>query len=163
MVRVALAALGLAALWLFMSGLFKPLLLAFGVISVAMAIWVLWRMENADGERLAYVTHPIRTAFYAIWLLGEIIKANFAVIKLILSPEMRLNQRIFDVPATQKYDLTSVIFANSITLTPGTITVATEQDHFLVHAVNYHDEDDAALADMDRRVTRLETSAGESS
>ncbi|MFT5006667.1 MAG: multicomponent Na+:H+ antiporter subunit E, partial [Paracoccaceae bacterium] len=54
-------------------------------------------------------------------------------------------------------DLGQVIFANSITLTPGTISVESEDGHFLVHAVNYSADDNLALADMDHRVGRIES------
>jgi multicomponent Na+:H+ antiporter subunit E len=63
---------------------------------------------------------------------------------------------MFSIPYTQKTDLGQVIFASSITLTPGTITVETEPGHFLIHAVAFTSDDKAALADMDRRVTATE-------
>ena len=69
---------------------------------------------------------------------------------------MPLRQHLFAVPHTQKTDLGQVIFANSITLTPGTISVETETGHFLVHAVSYSADDDAALAEMGRRVAATE-------
>jgi multicomponent Na+:H+ antiporter subunit E len=55
--------------------------------------------------------------------------------------------------------LAQVVFSNSITLTPGTISVETEQDHFLVHALSYDPRDDVELAEMDRRVSAIESEA----
>ena len=86
----------------------------------------------------------------------EIAKANWAVTKLILAPKIHLRQHMFPVRYTQISDLGQVIFANSITLTPGTISVECEQGHFLVHAVDYSADDNLALADMDHRISRTE-------
>ena len=69
---------------------------------------------------------------------------------------MGINQNMFKVPFSQKSDLGQAIFANTITLTPGTITVEVEGDHFLVHGLSYSLDDHAALADMDRRVSKTE-------
>jgi multicomponent Na+:H+ antiporter subunit E len=66
---------------------------------------------------------------------------------------------MFVVPYTQRSDLAQVVFSNSITLTPGTISVETEQEHFLVHALSYGPSDDVDLAQMDRRVSGIESEA----
>lgn len=162
MKRVVMA-LGMMALWLLMSGIYKPMLIGFGVASVALVIWVLARMDKADGDQLHWHLKPLAFIGYVIWLLGEIAKANWAVTRIILSPGLRQRQHLFVVPVTQKTDIAQVIFANSITLTPGTITIETEPGRFtetgrfLAHALNYSEDDPAALADMDRRVSACET------
>ncbi len=53
-------------------------------------------------------------------------------------------------------EVAQTVFGNSITLTPGTITVEAEDDFFWVHAVGYDESDHAALAEMDARVTATE-------
>ncbi len=155
-VRRLFAFSGLLALWLLMSGLFSPLLISFGVFSSAVALAIARRMDRVDGESLVQGLAPLSLAGYLAWLMVEIARANWAVCKVILSPGMPIRQRLFPVAFSQKTDLGQVVFANSITLTPGTITVETERDHFLVHALAYAPQDDAALADMDRRVSRIE-------
>lgn len=158
--RFIIATAGLAILWLLMSGLFdKPLILAFGAISVLLSVFVGIRMDQADGERLAYPLKPLAVVHYFFWLMVEIAKSNWAVTKLILSGREPENQKLFMVPATQKSDIGQVVFANSITLTPGTITVETEHDQFIVHALDFSDGDMAALAEMDARVSAIETQA----
>ena len=157
MVRMIGAALGLSALWLLMSGLFIPLILCFGIVSVIVAVWVFERMDATDESRLEFSVNFFRLTMYLPWLLVEIAKANWQVTKIILSPKMPIRQKLFKVKISQSSDIAQVVFANSITLTPGTITVETEHDHFLVHAVAYNDSDIEALADMDRRVTQTET------
>jgi multicomponent Na+:H+ antiporter subunit E len=146
----------LFVLWLLMSGIFKPLVIGFGVGSVIVAIFVIRRMDAQDGDRVELRLSPLQTAKYLMWLMREIAKANWAVTKIILSRDMAIRQHLFTVPYTQKTDLAQVMFANSITLTPGTITVETEAGNFLVHAVAYSADDPAALADMDRRVSATE-------
>ena len=156
--RTIIAASGLIVLWLLMSGIYdKSLILIFGAISVVLAVWVGKRMDVADGEQLPFPVNPIAIFKYLLWLLVEIAKSNWAVTKVILSPKQRLRQNLFNVPVTQQSEIAQVVYANSITLTPGTITVETEDRHFLVHALSYDDSDMDALADMDQRVTRLES------
>ncbi len=150
------AALGLGALWLLMSGLFTSLLLCLGAISVLLSVWVFWRMDTADDGRLEFNLSIIPVAKYLLWLLVEIAKANWQVTKIILSSRMPIRQKLFNVKISQNSDVAQVVFANSITLTPGTITVETEPDHFLVHAVAFEESDIDALADMDRRVAQTE-------
>ena len=146
----------LFALWLLMSGIFKPLIIGFGVASVILVMIITRRMDAVDDERLELRLKPLEFVRYFIWLLVEIAKANWAVTKLVLSREMPMRQHLFRAPYTQKTDLGQVIFANSITLTPGTISVEVEDSEFLVHAVDFSDDDMAALADMDARVTSTE-------
>ena len=134
-------------------------IIGFGVGSVAIALFVVRRMDSVDEDRVALDLGPVASLTYFFWLLVEIAKANWAVTKIILSPRMPIRQHLFAVPFTQKSDLGQVVFASSITLTPGTITVETESKDFLVHALAYSTDDRAALADMDRRVTAIETVA----
>ncbi|MEZ5732334.1 MAG: Na+/H+ antiporter subunit E [Paracoccaceae bacterium] len=157
--RVIGAFVVLLGLWLLMSGIYKPLIIGFGVGSVAIALFVVRRMDSVDEDRVALDLGPVASLTYFFWLLVEIAKANWAVTKIILSPRMPIRQHLFAVPFTQKSDLGQVVFASSITLTPGTITVETESKDFLVHALAYSTDDRAALADMDRRVTAIETVA----
>lgn len=158
MLRTILTALTLFALWLLMSGVYKPLIVWLGVASSIIAVYVVRRMDNAaDTDRLEVRLKPFGIIFYWIWLMVEIAKANWVVTKIILSPKMTLNRNFFKTPYTQKTDLGQTIFANSITLTPGTISVEVEEDFFWVHAVSYSDDDIEALADMDRRVSAIES------
>lgn len=160
MLRSALTALFLFGLWLSMSGVYKPLVVGLGAASALLAVFFVRRMDDAaDEDRLAVNVHPIRTVRYVLWLLGEIAKSNIAVTKTILSPQMPIRQHFFKVPYSQKTDLGQAAFANSITLTPGTISVEVEYGYFWVHALNFSDGDMDGLADMDARVTYMEDAA----
>ncbi len=157
MLRTLLTALTLFVLWLLMSGIYKPMIIGFGVISAVISVIVVRRMDNAaDADRLEINLRVLPTIAYWFWLMVEIAKANWAVTKLILSPSMPINRHMFRIPHSQKTDLGQAIFANSITLTPGTISVEVEEGEFLIHAVGYSADDLHALADMDSRVAAIE-------
>ena len=149
-------AIGLFGLWLLLSGFYdNSLLLGFGVISCVVCVYIAARMEVVDHESVP-LQLKLGIVGYLFWLTAEIGKANWAITKVILSPRMKLQQRMINIPASQKTDVGRVTFANSITLTPGTITVETEKNGFLVHALTNDAADFAALADMGERVTAVE-------
>ena len=161
MLRTLIGATGLAILWLLMSGLWdKPLILVFGVISIALSIWIGKRIDAADGEQMRYTLRPVAAFKYILWLLLEIAKSNLAVSRIILSGKSPDRQKLFMVPVSCKSELAQVLFANSITLTPGTITVETENEQFIVHALDFGEDTMDALADMDARVAATETHGG---
>ncbi len=140
-----------------MSGVYSPLIVGFGAMSAVISVFVIHRMNVVDQDRIPLQLHPVRIVQYWLWLMGEIAKSNIAVTKAILARDMPIRQNLFKTNCSQKTELAQVIFANSITLTPGTITVETEDDHFWVHALCYSDDDPAALDDMDARVLAVET------
>ena len=156
MLRLLLAFLPLVALWLLMSGLFKPLLIGFGLFSAILSVWIMHRMEKVDGEEFHFSLSPIRLIPYTLWLLKEIAKSAINVTRIVLQSNPTFNQRLFSIPITQHSDMGQVIYANSITLTPGTITVETEPGHFLIHTLDFDVSLYDDLNDMDRRVTSLE-------
>ncbi len=145
----------LFALWLLLSGYFVPLLLSLGVISSLFVVAIAARMDVVDHEG-----HPIhlrlRVVSYWFWLLKEIVLSNFDVARRILNPGLPISPTMEKIRCSQKSDLGRVIFANSITLTPGTVSVRVTDDHILVHSISR--EGMAALAEgtMDRRVSAVE-------
>ncbi|MDH3228333.1 MAG: Na+/H+ antiporter subunit E, partial [Alphaproteobacteria bacterium] len=87
-----------------------------------------------------------------------IVKANIDVAKRVWSPSLPISPTLFLLPTSQPGALGQVIYANSITLTPGTVSVSLEDGKILVHAIAKEVGDDLATGEMDRRVTRLEAS-----
>ncbi len=146
----------LMALWLLMSGIFTPLLIGLGLISTLAVVGIARRMQLFNNDPSGTVLGPTSLISYLFWLVVMVLKADWAVLKVIFSRKMRLKQRLIRVSATQNSDIGKVVFANSITLTPGTITVETEGNHFLVHALNDEAADLVGLKEMDARVTALE-------
>ena len=155
--RSILSILALFALWLLLSGIYKPLIVWLGLASSTVAVLAVRRMDAVDGHRLSVPLRPFKLFAYLLWLLKEIAVSNIAVTKLILSAELRLNQHLFRAPNSQRSEIAAAIYANSITLTPGTVSVEIDHDVFWVHAADFSDESHVALADMDARVTEIET------
>lgn len=149
----------LFALWLLLSGIYTTMITGLGFASSLLVLIIINRMDAQDSDSFEIQLSPFRFVKYMVWLMVEIARANWAVTKTILSRDMNIRQHLFTVPYTQKTDLAQVIFANSITLTPGTITVETEDGQFLVHAVSYSEDDPAAISDMDARITACEKGA----
>ncbi len=143
------------ALWLLLSGHYVPLLLTFGVLSSILIVWIAARLDVIDHEAI-----PLQIKFgylgYLAWLSKEIAKANIDVAKLIVDPALPISPVMIRVPATQTTDVGKVIYANSITLTPGTVSVEVRDDEILVHAVTREAAEGLASGDMDRRVDAIE-------
>ena len=154
--RFTANALFLGAIWLLLSGIYKPLILCFGVASVGLVLFIAHRMNIVDDDRTSIEINPLKFLEYLFWLFVEIAKSNIKVTKIILTPSMPICQNLFEVPFSQRTDIGQVIFANSITLTPGTVSVETETGHFLVHAICYTADDMDGLAEMDSRVSATE-------
>ena len=104
---------------------------------------------------------PVQLGFkpfthYMPWLIKEIIVSNIEVTKIILAKDLKLQRNMIEVGAHQKTELGKVILANSITLTPGTVSVRMENDRILVHALSFAGAEEDLSGDMDRRVCNLE-------
>jgi len=145
----------LFGLWLLLSGFFVPLLLGLGAASVIAVVWMAHRMDVIDHEG-----HPIqltaRAFLYWPWLLKEIIKANFDVARIIVSRKMPIQPTVIQVKATQETELGQVVYANSITLTPSTVTIDIDKDMIGVHALTRDAAEGLMSGEMDRRVTNME-------
>ena len=107
-------------------------------------------MRILDEETAPYFTTP-QTLVYFRWLFGEIIKANLAVVRAVLSPGLNVSPTLVRIPTPQNTDIGKVMFANSITLTPGTVSVDVQDDHILVHALLSEMSDPADFVDMAER------------
>lgn len=145
----------LFGLWLLLSGLFTTLLLGLGVGSVIAVVWIAHRMDVIDHEG-----HPIhltaRAVFFWPWLLKKIIKANFDIARVIVSRKMPIDPTVIRVKATQETELGQVVYGNSITLTPGTVTIDIDKDIMTIHALTLDAAEGLMSGEMDRRVTNME-------
>ncbi len=153
--QYVLLGLGLAAVWFLLSGHTDTLLLSLGAASVVLCVWLSWRMDVTDRE-----SHPvlagIRYVSFWPWMAWEIFKANLDVARRILSPSLPISPTCFEVRASQKTVLGRVVYANGITLTPGTVTLDVRGDRFEVHALSEDTAGDLQEGRMDARVTRAE-------
>ncbi len=149
-------AIVLAVLWLLLSGYFdEPVLLAMGAVSVLFVVLISRRMDVIDQEG-----HPVhlslRVLLYWPWLIKEIIISSIDVSRVILQRKMPVHPSLFTVRARQKSTVGKVIFANSITLTPGTVTIAVDDEILTIHALTTAAASGWEESEMNRRVAALE-------
>ena len=144
--------------WILWSGYFKPLLLGLGLASALVCTYLALRMRKADGEgsQFKILQHVHQLATYWPWLLLEIAKSNIEVSKIILSGKMSIDPVMIRLKAGQSTEMGQVIYGNSITLTPGTITVDIDDGELLVHALTQSGAEGLHEGEMDRRITALE-------
>ncbi len=144
-------------MWLLLSGHYTGLLLGLGILSCGFVVWLARRMRIVDSEGFPFAIAG-RAIPYLGWLLKEIFVSNIKVAKVVLSPHLPISPMMFLAPASQNSDLGRAIYANSITLTPGTISVVIEGDdrHILVHALCSEMTWGAESCEMDARVKAVE-------
>lgn len=154
MVHALFLGIGLFAVWLLLSGHFEPMLIVLGLLSCLGVVFISRRMDVVDREGV-----PVHLTFgplwYWPWLVWEIVKANIDVTKRILSPTLNISPTMVRLKVSQKSDLALVIYANSITLTPGTVSVDVEPGEILVHALSHEAAEDLKGGAMDRQVTKM--------
>jgi len=154
-----LRALGLGVVllgfWLALSGHYTPMLISFGVGSSVFVVWVANRMDVVDHEGVPFHLTG-RFLVYFPWLMKEVFVANVQVAKLILHPRMPISPRIVVFHGSQITDLGRVIYANSITLTPGTITTGVEGQEYQIHALSTKDLETGEEVEMNVRCTWVE-------
>ncbi len=148
-------ALVLFGFWLFLSGHYTSLLVTLGVLSTIVCIALAKRMALVDVEG-----HPIQLLSGAVtyfpWLIGEIAKSTWDVVKIVLDPDLPISPRMLRVTASQKTRVGVNVYGNSITLTPGTITVDVHNSDLTVHALTSAGAEDLQSSAMDRRVSEME-------
>ena len=143
----------LFSLWLLMSGHYNLLIVSLGIISSAFCVYVAKRGKLIDEEGLPIFFMP-RLLNYLIWLFKEILKSNLSTAQVIING--KVEPETFTVKTSQVTDVAKVTYANSITLTPGTVTTKIQKGVFEVHALNSDFGNDVRTNEMDKKVTWLE-------
>ncbi|WP_286235478.1 Na+/H+ antiporter subunit E [Thalassotalea sediminis] len=137
--------------WLMLSGYFQPLLLSFGAISVAVVLIVIKRMDNVD-QQPKQVSTGQRILRYFLWLISEIIRSSYHVTKLIWGSSKNISPSLSKISVEKIPHNTRVLYANSITLTPGTLSVDLEGDELTVHALQKRSIDRLRKGDMENKL-----------
>lgn len=147
--RLIATAAVLALVWVLWSGHFEPLIVGFGIASVLLTIFIASRLKVIDEEGEPMGIFLVRFPIFVLWLVGQIIQANFQVARIILSPRLPIGSHLIRLRASQKTDLGRVIHANTITITPGTVSLDLRDDVILVHALDHSlaSEDDSGKND----------------
>jgi len=145
----------LAALWLVLSGHYDAFHLTLGAVSCALVAALshdLWFPDFRRGRDLAVF---FRFIAYVPWLLYQIVLANFHVAKMVLHPRMPIEPAVIEFDCRLTGDLALTTLANSITLTPGTITVDVVDGRFFVHALTKKVAADLESGEMEARVAAI--------
>lgn len=151
-----LAWAGLYAIWVILSGKFDYFHLGCGLATIGLLIWLHRGLEPFRGDGGPAI-RASRLAPYVLWLAKEMFMSAVHVAKVILRPDPQLDPRLIRFESEQPSLLNAVIFAHSITLTPGTITLDLEGDRYLVHALTPLTAQGVIEGSMARRVARLAT------
>ncbi len=147
-------AVTLAVFWLLLSGFFQTLLLIFGAISVALVVYVVARMDHVDQEQKAIDLSPGFLG-YCVWLLGQIVLSSVHVAKLVWGSPDKLAPALGQIKTGIQAEQGKVLYANSITLTPGTLSVDLVDDTITVHALQADSLQDLQQGAMQQRIAKI--------
>ena len=156
--RIAIFVL-LFATWVVFSGKFDAFHLGLGVFSSLVVTWLSQDLLFDDrkknlGNRIGEAG---RFFGYVVWLLWQIVLANLHVFKLAMTKagQEEMSPRVVTFKTKLKTDFAKFVFANSITLTPGTITIRIKGSQFMVHAISEVVAKDLLSGAMERRVVAI--------
>ncbi len=131
--RPSILLIVLAGIWCLLSGYYTGLLLSLGLASCLACCWIYHRI-SMDSSHPEIRFHPIRQLNYLGWLLVQIFKSNVQVIGAVISPG-KISPQFFKVKTGSLDEIGRVIYANSITLTPGTVSTDVGENEIQVHAL----------------------------
>ncbi|MBU2099420.1 MAG: Na+/H+ antiporter subunit E [Gammaproteobacteria bacterium] len=145
----------LVGFWLLNSGLFKPLIFTLGAISIVLVLFISSRMKVIDEEsQPLHLTRSIPA--YYLWLLKELVMSNIKVVSTIWQGNMQLQPALATIKMDHLSDMGKVIYANSISLTPGTVTTDVTENSITVHALDKSSISDIETGEMEARVRKLD-------
>ena len=155
--RQAFWSLVLFALWLLLSESFHP---AHMLVGLAAAAGVA-ALHSASRPSRPYSVRWLRALAYFPWLFREILAGGIRLCYLILHPRMPIRPKLFRCPTSLENDLAITLLGNSITLTPGTVTVEASPDELVVHAIDGDSTGEAEIRRLETRVAAVFSSRGE--
>ena len=139
--------------WALWSGIFKPLLLWLGLFSAVLSVWL--------AHRRGFFSHvfPLRAllrlpAFWW-WLLREVIKSSIDVARIVLTPSLPISPKMIELTTSEPTDVGKVILGNSITLSPGSVTIDVDGARLLVHCLTRESAQALEGMEVQRRTARL--------
>ncbi len=144
----------LVAAWLLWSGLYKPLLLALGALSVGLTLYVARRMGYLDQDTVTFHYSSGLLRFWA-WLAREIVASSMEVARVVLRRDMKLDPKVVALDASKLDRFGQALLGNSITLTPGTLTLDVHEGRLLVHALTPEGATALEQGEMQRKVEAL--------
>jgi multicomponent Na+:H+ antiporter subunit E len=149
---LAVWAILLTVFWLLLSGFFKTLLLIFGIISVILVLVVIKRMDAIDKDHHCFDMSP-KMFGYIGWLFGQIVISSLQVTKAVFSKD--ISPTIAKLPVDDLPEDKRVVYANSITLTPGTLSVDLDDKEITVHALQKDSITGLKNGDMSSKIKKV--------
>jgi multicomponent Na+:H+ antiporter subunit E len=147
----------LLGVWFLWSGHTEPLIVGFGVLGALVGVMFAVRTRILDEE--AFPFHLMgRLLTFVPWVLWQIVLANLHVARVILSPKLPIQPHLIRVPAGQRTVIGAVIHANTITITPGTVTLDIRDGSLLIHALTDAAAEDGLNGTVNKRLCELEGS-----
>ena len=152
--RIIVLALLLIAAWVLWSGYFKPLLLGLGALSCLLTVWLVHRMGHFDDDTFAFHYDWRLLGFWG-WLGREVLLSSIEVARVVLGRRVDVDPKVVTVDGSGLGTVDLALLGNSITLTPGTLTLDVREGRLLVHALTSDGADALKRGDMQRRVAAL--------
>jgi multicomponent Na+:H+ antiporter subunit E len=152
--RILTLLLVLIAAWVLWSGYLKPLLLGLGALSCVLTIWVVRRMGYFDEDTFVFHYDWRLLGFWA-WLGREVVVSSIEVARIVLRPGMAVKPKIVEIDGSGLGPVDLALLGNSITLTPGTLTLDVYEGRLLVHALTPDGAAALQEGEMRRRVAAL--------
>lgn len=143
----------LALAWVLWSGLYKPLLLGLGAFSCVLTVFLAYRMGYFRHQAILAIAPGLPA--YWLWLLREIVASSIDVTKLILSPSLPISPTVIEIEAETQSEFARAILGNSITLSPGTVTLDVHKGRLLVHCLTSEAAQALQQGSTNRRVAEL--------
>jgi len=147
----------LFALWILFNGQWTSEIAVIGVVVCSLLYAFMCAFLDFSPKKEWEVVRRLPVACrYVVFLVGEIFKSGWAVIRFIWSPSQVIQPQVTSFHTVLKTDVCKVLLGNSITMTPGTITVDVRGDEMLVHALDETLAQDLAGSEMETRIAALE-------
>ncbi len=143
----------LLGFWFLLSGEFAPVLIVLAFISSAIVSFLTKDLLFPNGINIKLI---IKIFMYAPWLVWQIVLSNIQVLKILLKPKLDIDPSMVEFVPQVKTDIGITLLANSITLTPGTVTIFADRDHFFVHALGPEFAEGLSGGEMEKRILEIE-------
>lgn len=143
--------------WMLLNGQWTTELVLIGLVLSLLAYLFVWKFMGYSPKReWAFFKRLPKALGYLVYLIGEIIKSSRVTIRLIWSPSLEVDPQLVSFRTKLKTGVGRVLLCDSITMTPGTVTVDLEGDKVLVHALDATLAEGLEDSDMEKRIVRLE-------
>ena len=152
--RILVLGLLLIVAWVLWSGFFKPLLLGLGAFSCLLTLYIVRRMGYFDNETFAF-DYGLKLLGFWAWLGREVVRSSIEVARAVLRREIAVEPRVVAIDASALGPVDQAVLGNSITLTPGTLTLDVHEGRLLVHALSADGAAALEAGEMQRRVAAL--------